>query len=390
MVCFLYSGHEFRVGAVRPEAPEIQEVIFQIAERVHGKGSIYAISEDSFSHTFAFYDKLPSPRIIVKGVEITEGDLKQFGEEFRTFDELAGRHKGTDTSSVVTMLVAAALQSRSSDIHVEAEEKRSSPARIDGICTRSPRSQRRIQQITSASDSFPPNQRLDIPQDTVSRFISQRKSGCACFLIPTAYGESIVMRLLRGTANGLAFEDLGLRGKSFEDLKREVERPNGMIMTTGPTGSGKTTTLYAVLNKLNDEETKIITLEDPVEYRMAGISQSQIDHSRDYTFAKGLRSILRQDPDIVMVGEIRDLETAEISIQAASPTTWSFPPFTPQRGRPVFSWALGRSTRPVLNASSANVWCAAFTTTAECWLDEAMLARVKNSVGYPRKRLPSS
>ena len=155
------------------------------------------------------------------------------------------------------------------------------------------------------------------------------------------------MRLLRGTANGLAFEDLGLRGKSFEDLKREVERPNGMIITTGQTGSGKTTTLYAVLNKLNDEETKIITLEDPVEYRMAGISQSQIDHSRDYTFAKGLRSILRQDPDIVMVGEIRDLETAEISIQAALTTTWSFPPFTPTAPEraPFSPWAPGRFPR---------------------------------------------
>ncbi len=125
------------------------------------------------------------------------------------------------------------------------------------------------------------------------------------------------MRLLRGSSVGLEFESLGLRGKAFEDLKRETERPNGMIISTGPTGSGKTTTLYAVLNKLNDKETKIITLEDPVEYRLAGISQSQIDTSRDYTFAKGLRSILRQDPDIVMVGEIRDMETAEIAIQAA-------------------------------------------------------------------------
>ena len=125
------------------------------------------------------------------------------------------------------------------------------------------------------------------------------------------------MRLLRSTAVGLKFEDLGLRGRAYEQLKQEIGRPNGMIITTGPTGSGKTTTLYAILNTLNNPETKIITLEDPVEYKLAGVAQSQIDASKDYTFATGLRSILRQDPDVVMVGEIRDLETADIAIQAA-------------------------------------------------------------------------
>jgi type II secretory ATPase GspE/PulE/Tfp pilus assembly ATPase PilB-like protein len=115
----------------------------------------------------------------------------------------------------------------------------------------------------------------------------------------------------------LEFEQLGVLGQAKEDLLREVERPNGMIITTGPTGSGKTTTLYAILNKLNTEETKIITLEDPVEYKLKGINQSQIDHSKGYSFADGLRSILRQDPDIVMVGEMRDLETADTAINAA-------------------------------------------------------------------------
>ncbi|MCX6743485.1 MAG: ATPase, T2SS/T4P/T4SS family, partial [Candidatus Parcubacteria bacterium] len=115
----------------------------------------------------------------------------------------------------------------------------------------------------------------------------------------------------------LQFEDLGVRGKAYTDLKRQTERPTGMIVTTGPTGSGKTTTLYAILNKLNNPETKIITLEDPIEYKLEGIAQSQIDHSAGYSFADGLRSILRQDPDIIMVGELRDLETVEVSIQAA-------------------------------------------------------------------------
>ncbi len=125
------------------------------------------------------------------------------------------------------------------------------------------------------------------------------------------------MRILRPKSIALEFENLGLRGRAWEQLQHEITRPNGMIVTTGPTGSGKTTTLYAILKKLNQPEVKIITLEDPIEYKLSGINQSQIDHEKSYDFAKGLRSILRQDPDIVMVGEIRDLETAEISIQAA-------------------------------------------------------------------------
>jgi type IV pilus assembly protein PilB len=125
------------------------------------------------------------------------------------------------------------------------------------------------------------------------------------------------LRLLRSSGANISFKELGLRGRSYEVLEQEIAKPNGMVIVTGPTGSGKSTTLYAVLNQLNDTETKIITLEDPIEYKLTGINQSQVDWSKDYTFAKGLRSILRQDPDIIMVGEIRDLETADTAIQAA-------------------------------------------------------------------------
>jgi type II secretory ATPase GspE/PulE/Tfp pilus assembly ATPase PilB-like protein len=135
--------------------------------------------------------------------------------------------------------------------------------------------------------------------------------------VPTAFGESVVLRILRSSQAGLQFEDLGLRGRAFTELLREIGRPNGMVLTTGPTGSGKTTTLYAVLNKLNSPKVKIATLEDPIEYRLAGINQSQINTESNYTFARGLRAILRQDPDIIMVGEIRDAETAETAVNAA-------------------------------------------------------------------------
>jgi len=122
---------------------------------------------------------------------------------------------------------------------------------------------------------------------------------------------------LRSTNAGLDFEKLGVRGIAFDQLKKEIGRPNGMIITTGPTGSGKTTTLYSILSKLNRPEVKIITLENPIEYKLEGINQSQVDPEHDYTFAAGLKSILRQDPDVVMVGEIRDLDTADTAINAA-------------------------------------------------------------------------
>lgn len=158
----------------------------------------------------------------------------------------------------------------------------------------------------------------DRPQDgRFTIFQKNKKIDVRTSTMPTAWGESVVMRILNPDAANLGFEKLGFREAMLKKLLHEVEKPHGMIITTGPTGSGKTTTLYAVLQRLNKPGVKIITLEDPVEYKLEGINQSQIDHSKNYTFASGLRSILRQDPDIVMVGEIRDLETAETAIQAA-------------------------------------------------------------------------
>ncbi len=134
--------------------------------------------------------------------------------------------------------------------------------------------------------------------------------------LPAEYGESIVLRLLNPKSL-IEIEALGLRKDLIEIFKQEIKRPNGMIIVTGPTGSGKTTSLYAVLKRINNPEIKIITIEDPVEYHLGGLSQTQVDPSKGYTFASGLRSIMRQDPDVILVGEIRDLETADIACQAA-------------------------------------------------------------------------
>jgi type II secretory ATPase GspE/PulE/Tfp pilus assembly ATPase PilB-like protein len=136
-------------------------------------------------------------------------------------------------------------------------------------------------------------------------------------MIPGAYGESIVMRILNPKSIRVKLEDLGMQTNLFELIMREIKKPNGMILITGPTGSGKTTTLYAFLQKIYSPDIKIITIEDPVEYHLPGITQTQTESEKGYTFLEGLRSALRQDPDIIMVGEIRDAETAKIAVESA-------------------------------------------------------------------------
>ncbi|MFA6604104.1 MAG: GspE/PulE family protein [Patescibacteria group bacterium] len=323
VIAFLNTGTEVRLGAVDPKAAALEEIVYQVKERTHANTKLYMISEYSFGKAEKLYDALPEVKEIVKGVQITEAELKRFDEQMRSLADLNELCQKTSITDFVALIVAGALKGESSDIHIEAEEKDVKVRfRIDGVLSHVasvkkelwPRIVNRFKLFSGLKLNI-----TSVPQD--GRFTifmgNGEKIEVRISTLPTAYGESIVMRLLKSSSLGLKFEELGIRGRAYEQLKEQVERPNGMIITTGPTGSGKTTTLYAILNKLNDEETKIITLEDPVEYKLAGISQSQIDKSKDYTFAKGLHSILRQDPDVVMVGEIRDLETAEVAIQAA-------------------------------------------------------------------------
>lgn len=323
VIAFLYTGKELRFGAVNPKDPAIAEIVFQVNERSHPDSSkVYLVSETSFNHAEKLYDSLPEVKEIVKGVQITEDDLKRFQKEVPSVKDLDAAVQKVSTTDFVALVIAISLSSGVSDIHIEAQEKQVDVKyRIDGILNKvAAVNKDQWQRIVNRIKLFSGLKLnvITVPQDgRFTIFTTEGKVDVRVSTLPTAYGESIVMRLLKPGTIALQFEQLGIRGIAYEQLKKEVERPNGMIITTGPTGSGKTTSLYAILNKLNDGHTKIITLEDPVEYKLEGISQSQIDKSKDYTFAKGLHSILRQDPDVVMVGELRELETAEVAIQAA-------------------------------------------------------------------------
>lgn len=321
VLCFFNIPGEIRIGCIE-YGDQIQELAYQLGESHHANTQIYLISENSFAKAIKLYANLPIVKPISKDINITDEELEKFKSGVIDFRSLENQFLNVSISDILTLIIASALKVTSSDIHVEAEENGIMVRyRIDGILhdvAKLPKEQwkkfvSRIKLLAALKINI-----TDRPQDgRVTLKLSSGSLDIRVSTMPTIYGESVVMRILHSGSKGVTFDELGLRGDAYAKLKKEVERPNGMIITTGPTGSGKTTTMYAILRALNKQGVKIITLEDPVEIKIDGINQSQVDASRDYTFAKGLRSLLRQDPDICLVGEIRDLETAEIAIQAA-------------------------------------------------------------------------
>ncbi len=223
---------------------------------------------------------------------------------------------------IVNQMISRALESRASDIHIEPYESELKVRyRIDGILhdMESPPRQMKsaiisrfkiLAQLNIAERRLPQDGRFKIK--VAGKDVDLRIS-----TVPTLYGESVVIRLLERSQIFSDLQSLGFPGDTFERFSDTITKPHGMVLVTGPTGSGKTTTLYGALQKINDPSKKIITVEDPVEYQLAGINQIQVKPQIGLTFANGLRSIVRQDPDIIMIGEIRDYETAEIAVQAA-------------------------------------------------------------------------
>jgi len=321
VICFYYSIEEIRLGCVEP-TKAVEEIAYQIAERHHAQVGVYLISEHSLERVLKLYSTLPQIKPINKEINITDEELAKYQAGISTLQSISQNFEQISVTELLVLLIASALKTNASDVHVESEEDGVKVRyRIDGVLhdvAELPKEKlkkfiARIKLLAALKLNVD-----DKPQDgRVTLRLSKDSLDVRVSTMPTAHGESVVMRILYGNYQGINMEDLGIYGSSYEILQKEMERPNGMIITTGPTGSGKTTTLYAILKNLNKEGVKIITLEDPIEIKMKGINQSQVDPSRDYTFANGLRSILRQDPDICMVGEIRDLETADIAIQSA-------------------------------------------------------------------------
>lgn len=223
---------------------------------------------------------------------------------------------------IVDTVLDFALKTRASDVHIEPlMEKTRVRYRIDGILMEKLILPKSVHDAVVSRIKILSNLKLDekrVPQDGRFNYVNQfEEVDLRVSTLPTIHGEKIVMRLLKKEASVPSLEDLGLTGLALKHVKEAMHVPHGIILVTGPTGSGKTTTLYSILHQINTPKINIMTLEDPVEYQMAGISQVQVNPQAGLTFASGLRSFLRQDPDVVMVGEIRDSETAELAIQAS-------------------------------------------------------------------------
>ena len=224
--------------------------------------------------------------------------------------------------NLVNLLLLEAIQSRASDLHIEPfENELKVKSRIDGVLIEQSPPPKHLQPALIGRIKIMAGMNIAeryVPQDGhITLRFEGRKVDLRVSTVPTLYGESVVMRILDKTALRLDFESLGMRQSLREMIDRLIAKPHGLVLVTGPTGSGKTTTLYAALSKLYDPRKKIITIEDPVEYELPGINQIPVNPKRGLTFATGLRHILRQDPDIIFVGEIRDAETAEIAIRSA-------------------------------------------------------------------------
>ena len=256
---------------------------------------------------------------------LTDGDLEAridadaLGDDIQQLKDLASE---APVIRLVSLIITNALETRASDIHIEPFENRLIVRyRIDGVLHEIESPPKR--QAAAVISRIKIMANLDIaerrlPQDGRIRLRIQGKDiDLRVSTVPTMHGESVVMRILDKGGVQLNFEKLGFAPDILAKFKEALAQPNGILLVTGPTGSGKTTTLYTALDELNQPDVKILTVEDPVEYQMAGINQIQVKPQIELTFASALRSIVRQDPDIIMIGEIRDLETAEIAVQAA-------------------------------------------------------------------------
>lgn len=324
MIPFFLHENELRFGMMDPANPRVEPTIEAVRKNTKNRYKTvpYLISEHSFDFALRLYDAIPKFKHYVPGVHIDEAELQHFRKEIKTIQNLGKIIVAVPFASMVNLIIAGALETRASDIHVEAEAHDVKVRyRIDGFLHDVAVLEQDVWQQLISRMKLLAKVKLNIqrtPQDgRFTIFLADDQIDVRVSFLPTSYGESVVIRILRSSAAAIRLSDLGLREKDFKRLTDEIARPNGMILTTGPTGSGKTTTLCAVLNVINSPDRKIITLENPIEYRIPGINQSQVDEAAGYTFARGLRSILRQDPDVLMVGEIRDEETADLAINAA-------------------------------------------------------------------------
>lgn len=327
-VAFEKNGKHLSLAIHEPD----NDALGRLKQKLESDGFIlqlFLVSEQSLNHAYERYSELSQVAASDAGVlSISldhQAELAQAAASIVSLrshlTDIIGSKSNSSVSLLLETVMAAAIHMQASDVHLEPEEDGTRMRfRLDGVLTDifmfDPHSYRLIDSRLKLLSGLKLNITESAQDGRFTIAIQGKELEVRTSIIPGSYGESIVMRLLDPETTKHSFRELGIHPKLLARLEQEIRRPNGMLLNTGPTGSGKTTSLYAFMREIHTPDIKIITIEDPVEYHLEGIVQTQTN-GKDYTFASGLRSVLRQDPDIIMVGEIRDAEVADVAVQAA-------------------------------------------------------------------------
>jgi type IV pilus assembly protein PilB len=321
MIPFAEQNKTINIGMVYPEELKTQEVLKFLARQGNFTYSIFLITPGNFSNVLKQYKTLK--REVGTALEKLESEQEQkIGGAKMTIDRAESMVEEAPVSKMVAVMLRHAVDGNASDIHIEpTKEKLRVRFRLDGVLHSSLFLPLKTHPAVVARVKILAKLKIDesrIPQDgRFSTNINDTDIDFRVSTFPTTLGEKVVLRVLDPSQGLKDIKNLGFNFRDISIIEKTIQKPYGLFLATGPTGSGKSTTLYTILQRLNQEGRNIVTLEDPVEYFIEGVNQSQIKPAIGYTFAQGLRHILRQDPDIIMVGEIRDEETAALAIHAA-------------------------------------------------------------------------
>ncbi len=318
-----FRGKLASVAAIDPTREDTRDFLEKLTDENGWKIKLIVVSRTSMERLWEKYKQIVFVDILDRmSLNMSAEDLAGFEDEMKDLLTLKSRITELPTTKILDIMLAGGYKLGASDVHIEPQEKEIRLRyRIDGVLQDVAYLPLNVFHSIISRIKMMSGMKInlrEIAQDgTFEIKLAEKKIALRVSVIPSSFGESVVMRLLDPDSIAVSVDSLGLQGLAYEIVQKQMEAPNGMILNTGPTGSGKTTTLYAIINKLNTPDAKIITVEDPIEYELTGISQTQIEKSKGYTFATGLRAIVRQDPDIILVGEIRDDETADIAINSA-------------------------------------------------------------------------
>ena len=329
VAAFDIVGKRVALAVQSPETGGVESATKDLLEKGY-QPELYMVSTKSLERAWERYSEVSYASETTAGIlDISNEEISKTMTEIKNFADVKSKigetlrlDKSHRISRIVEVFLAGAMALGASDVHIEPEEKEVRlRLRLDGVLTDVIDFDFETYKLLLSRIKLLSDLKLNVKENAQDGRFSIKHGGgeieIRTSVLPGNYGESIVLRILNPDSISVPMEELGIEPRLLSRLEREITRPNGMILTTGPTGSGKTTTLYAFMRKINKPEVKIITIENPIEYHLPGIVQTQTEAEKGYTFSQGLRSALRQDPDVIMVGEIRDGETATIAVNAS-------------------------------------------------------------------------